>query len=191
MKNVILPRLLVLFYLFLSLSKALATPTAIYVSVEQEVLSNTSLDRRPAHGCSGAASSLPITNSLVEPGLKDSAKEFISGKSGETFVYERMVAISERYHCDWIGGLVTLAHVDTAGWSDADEWTEASRALARIARNEAIVILGQTYNDKAVWNTIELPILKNSKLLGRVTKINRYTLKDKVELELEGPVEII
>ena len=103
-----------------------------------------------------------------------------------------MGPISARFGCDWISSLLALAGIpdtETKQWSDAAEWSETSRALARIARNEAIVILGETYREDSVWKTVELPTLRNSKLVGLVTRINQYTMKDEVG-SLEGPFEI-
>ncbi|RXW13418.1 hypothetical protein EST38_g12438 [Candolleomyces aberdarensis] len=199
MKNVVLPRLLVLFYLFLSLSKALATPTAIYVSVEQEVLSNKSIDRRPAPGCSGPASSLGLTHSVVEPSFSPGVQEFTqwlqnnesiirkicfySGESGGAPVYPNMPAFSQIYGCDYRDGLLEKAGIKDIVWERWLEvdWIEASRVLAEVARDKAIAILGETVNESSVWMKVEQPTLKKS---GKVHELNKYTM----ELRLKGPV---
>jgi hypothetical protein len=62
--------------------------------------------------------------------------------------------------------------------------------LAKIARNEAIVILGQTYSEESVWKTVELPTLRSSQMMGWVTKITQYTMEDGAG-KLAGPYEVL
>ncbi|KAJ2927481.1 hypothetical protein H1R20_g9616, partial [Candolleomyces eurysporus] len=195
MTNVILPRLLILFYLFISLSKALATPTAIYVSVEQEVLSNTGIDRHSAPGCSSAASSLGLTHSVLEPLVKPSADEFCkwleankskrknicfySGETAKVPVFLNMPAFSNQFGCDYMGPLLEMAGVEDKVWKtwDDSDWTEVSKALARIARGEAIVILGKDVKPTSHWRVDEFPILKTLMGTGEVSKITGYRMK--------------
>ncbi|KAJ2924284.1 hypothetical protein H1R20_g12814, partial [Candolleomyces eurysporus] len=204
MKNVILPRLLVIFYIFLSLPKALAVPTAIYVSVKQEVLSNTSVGRHPASGCSGSESSLAVTQSVVEPGLVKPADDFnvwlkangpkyekicfYSGASGDTLVYDRMDDIAWEKGCTWIDALIEDFDdkLSTEGWTD-NQWKMLSTTLAKVAHDEAIVILGEWTRPGNMWDTIEWPILQNSDL---VTKVAQYTMDSTAEHKTGNPTYI-
>ncbi|KAJ2928161.1 hypothetical protein H1R20_g8931, partial [Candolleomyces eurysporus] len=194
MKTSIVPRLFVLLYLFISFSELLAAPAP----------HNDAAEPVPAPVCSGTAS--PSTSSPVE--LRPSAKTFIrwlgengashtkicfySGTTGTTGVWRNMDKISVKLGCDWITSLLTLAGIndtETSEWTDAAEWSATSRALATIARNEAIVILGETYREDSVWKTVELPTLRSSRMLGWITKIDQYTMQDEAG-NLAGPHEI-
>ncbi|KAJ2929736.1 hypothetical protein H1R20_g7370, partial [Candolleomyces eurysporus] len=189
MKTSIVPRLFVLLYLFISFSELLAAPAPRPDAVEQELL----------------APEYP-SSSLVE--LKPSAKKFIkylrengashpricfySGRTGDVGVWRNMAKISSTLSCEWISSLIALAQIpssETTDWTDAAEWSETSRALATIARNEAIVILGQTYKPDSVWSTVELPTLRSSREKGLITKISQYTMED-AEGKLSAAIEI-
>ncbi|RXW21463.1 hypothetical protein EST38_g4391 [Candolleomyces aberdarensis] len=195
MRTSIVPRLFVILYLFISFSELLAAPAP----------RNDAAEPVPAPVCSGTAS--PSTSSdPVE--LRPAAKTFIkwlgvngashskicfySGSTGTTGVWRNMGTISATLGCDWITSLLTLAGIDdteTSQWTDTAEWSATSRALATIARNEAIVILGETYREDSVWNTVELPTLRSSRMLGWVTKIDQYTMQDAAG-KIAGPHEI-
>lgn len=117
---------------------------------------------------------------------------FYSGNTGSMPIFKKMDTFQTSFGCQWIGSLLKLAGItdeDTKDWQNPVEWAEASRALAKNARHDAIVVLGETWKETGVWNTVELPTLKALKSVGLVSSIRRYTMKDEAG-KLEGPVEI-
>ena len=98
-----------------------------------------------------------------------------------------MILFESTFGCESIGSLLTKAGInseDTKAWTDAAEWKVTSEKLATIAKGKVVVILGKTYKQKGVWNSIELPTLMKS---PGVTSIERYIMSDETG-KLDGPV---
>ncbi len=82
-------------------------------------------------------------------------------------------------------GLIDAKNIDLPNWDlsnpqSVEAWKEVSRLYAEQASGEVRAIIGKDLRPDSLWETIELPALKNNRKVVKIITIDPQTLKEKI-----------